>query len=448
MTLTTTINRNDYTATSAQTVFAYAFRILADADLDVYVEGVIQTLTTDYTVSGAGDAGGGNVTFTTGVTLDEAVAIIRGVTQTQDTDYTASGPFTANDHETALDRNMMVSQDIDEKLARAVKFIVSSTLSAIAAPEGSSVTDRASKVWAWDSAGTGLELLAATIVDAVSVIAAKGDIVQGNASGAAAKLAIGTAGQVLTVASGLAVWSALADAIWNKGNDIDSATTLILEADATYNDITGIIQIDGIADIVADTMRRVHFDDALQLTHSATLQLPNDANITTIEGDEATFIQIDSTPTWRLVGWAGHVLEHDHTTAAQGGVIGADFASGTKILFKQATAPTGWTIDDTITDKSAVRYTRGATHGADAGSVDLATGVSITQGHSLSIAESAAHTHTQKGAASGSVGTVGSIRIDVANTGDAGATASAGSGTAHGHNIDLRYIDVIVATKD
>jgi len=204
MTLTTTINRNDYVATSAQTVFAYAFRILADADLDVYVEGVLKTLTTDYTVSGAGDAGGGNVTFTSGVTLDEAVAIIRGVAQTQDTDYTASGPFTANDHETALDKNMMISQDIDEKLARAIKFIVSSTLSAIAAPEGSSASDRKGKIWGWDNTnGTALALFASTVVDAVSVIATKGDIVQGNASGAAAKLAIGANGSLLEVVSGL-----------------------------------------------------------------------------------------------------------------------------------------------------------------------------------------------------------------------------------------------------
>ncbi len=204
MTLTTTINRNDYTATSAQTVFAYAFRILADADLDVYVEGVLKTLTTDYTVSGAGDAGGGNVTFTSGVTLDEAVTIIRSVAQAQDTDYTASGPFTANDHETALDKNMMISQDIDEKLARAIKFIVSSTLSAVAAPEGSSASDRKGKIWGWDNTnGTALALFASTVVDAVSVIATKGDIVQGNASGAAAKLAIGPNGSLLEVVSGL-----------------------------------------------------------------------------------------------------------------------------------------------------------------------------------------------------------------------------------------------------
>ena len=125
---------------------------------------------------------------------------------------------------------------------------------------------------------------------------------------------------------------------------------------------------------------------------------------------------------------------------------GISFPSTTKMLFKQATAPTAWTIDDTITDKSAVRYTRGATFGADAGSVDLATGVSTTQGHALSIAELAAHTHTVPVTTVGGAGSA-SANAALADAGNK-TSSSTGSGNAHSHDIELRYTDVIVATKD
>ena len=132
---------------------------------------------------------------------------------------------------------------------------------------------------------------------------------------------------------------------------------------------------------------------------------------------------------------------------------GVSFPSTTKMLFKQATAPTAWTIDDTITDKSAVRYTRGATFGADAGSVNLETAVSTTQGHSLSTAELATHNHSHAhtitgfstGSGTGGNGTASSSVTAPTMSADA---TNAGSGTAHSHDIELRYTDVIVATKD
>jgi hypothetical protein len=54
MTVASTINKVSYTAAGSQTVFAYTFKIYVDADLKVYVNGILKTLTTDYTVSGAG----------------------------------------------------------------------------------------------------------------------------------------------------------------------------------------------------------------------------------------------------------------------------------------------------------------------------------------------------------------------------------------------------------
>ncbi|KKM75240.1 hypothetical protein LCGC14_1392160, partial [marine sediment metagenome] len=64
-----------------------------------------------------------------------------------------------------------------------------------------------------------------TVVDATSVIATKGDIVQGNASGAAAKLAIGANGSLLEVVSGLLAYvTAPTIADFTNGNHDHSDT--------------------------------------------------------------------------------------------------------------------------------------------------------------------------------------------------------------------------------
>jgi hypothetical protein len=202
MTYVDTSQRDEYTATALQTVFAYTFRILADSEIKVYDDGVLQTLTTHYTVSGAGTAGGGNVTFVTGVTLNNTVILVRNMGEDQSTDYTASGPFPATSHETALDKLAMKVQDLQEQLDRAFNFGITSTLKNIDIPEGSSATDRASKVFAYDTAGTDIELIAATNVDSTSLIAVKGDIIQGGATGAAEKLAVGATSAVYQVVAG------------------------------------------------------------------------------------------------------------------------------------------------------------------------------------------------------------------------------------------------------
>lgn len=64
--------RIQYASAASQTVFDYPFEITADADLHVYVDGALKTLSTHYTVAGEGDDTGGTVTFLTGQTVVEA----------------------------------------------------------------------------------------------------------------------------------------------------------------------------------------------------------------------------------------------------------------------------------------------------------------------------------------------------------------------------------------
>lgn len=76
MTVSTTTRKKSYTGNGSTTVFAYDFRIFNDSDLKVYVAGTLKSLTTHYTVSGAGAASGGNVTFTSGNTPASSASVV------------------------------------------------------------------------------------------------------------------------------------------------------------------------------------------------------------------------------------------------------------------------------------------------------------------------------------------------------------------------------------
>jgi hypothetical protein len=181
MTVSTTTNRASYSGNGSTTAFAYGFKIFADADLTVIIRSsagveTTKTLTTHYTVSGAGTDSGGNVTFTTGnvPASGETVVILRKLTLTQATDYVANDPFPAESHEDALDRLTMIAQQHDEAIGRALKV---SQTNVIATSEfTTSATDRANKLLSFDASGdlTVTEGKVDTVTASVSAVSAGG----------------------------------------------------------------------------------------------------------------------------------------------------------------------------------------------------------------------------------------------------------------------------------
>ena len=159
MTVSSTTVKNSYSGNGSTTQFAYGYKIFADTDLIVIIRTdstgaeTVKTLTTHYTVSGAGDASGGNVTFTSGNTpaSGQTVVIIREVPQTQAIDYIANDPFPAESHEEGLDRGTMTTQQVQEELNRAIKLSRTNTMTSTEFTVGA--TDRANKVLAFDSSG-------------------------------------------------------------------------------------------------------------------------------------------------------------------------------------------------------------------------------------------------------------------------------------------------------
>lgn len=138
MTVSTTESRIGYNGNGATTAFAFPYRFLANADLVVTLvradtTQVVQTLNTDYTVTGAGDDAGGTVTMVVPPATGQQLVIVRDVPLTQETDYISGDPFPAESHETALDKLTMISQRLNNLISRSIRLsdadlLVSSTI--------------------------------------------------------------------------------------------------------------------------------------------------------------------------------------------------------------------------------------------------------------------------------------------------------------------------------
>ena len=158
MTVSTTIIKSSHNGNGSTTTFAYNFKIFADTDLVVIIRSstgteTTKTLTTHYTVAGAGDASGGSITFTSGniPASGETVVIRRNVPQTQAIDYIANDPFPAETNEEGLDRATMIAQQISEEADRSIKLSRTNTMASTEFTVGA--TDRANKILAFDASG-------------------------------------------------------------------------------------------------------------------------------------------------------------------------------------------------------------------------------------------------------------------------------------------------------
>ena len=156
MTVSSTTTKNSYSGDGSTTVFAYTFKIFDEADVTVILRATdgtetTQTISTNYTVSGVGNAGGGNVTFTTAPTSSQTVVLIRETSRTQNTDYTPNDPFPAESHEDALDKLTFMVQELEEELGRSIKVSKTNTITSTEFTIGA--TDRANKIFAFDSDG-------------------------------------------------------------------------------------------------------------------------------------------------------------------------------------------------------------------------------------------------------------------------------------------------------
>ena len=124
--ITEVATRTSYTVGStSQTTFSVNFPFFQTKDLDVYVNGELKNLTTDYSVTTiAADDGGflsGTVIFNSGQ-ADCTIAIVRNITQERITDFPPSGGFNIRELNRQLDQITAITQDLDRKIEQKIGF--------------------------------------------------------------------------------------------------------------------------------------------------------------------------------------------------------------------------------------------------------------------------------------------------------------------------------------
>ena len=113
MTVLDNAPRDQYTATSGQTVFPYTFEIAAAGDIKVLQNGTLINQGAgagEYAVSGVGVDTGGNVTLVTGATTGDVLTIYRDMALERLTAYTNAGDFLAADVNNDFDRLWLALQ--------------------------------------------------------------------------------------------------------------------------------------------------------------------------------------------------------------------------------------------------------------------------------------------------------------------------------------------------
>jgi len=155
-----------------QTSFAVPFEFFDNADLNVYIDGTLKTITTHYTVSG-GDGSTGTVSMSvTGGTGGSTVVITRDIELERTTDFPVSGAFNIVALNTELDRLVAIAADLDDRASRALQLTDFDAAVSLVLPE---VDTRKGKTLAFN-ASTGAVEAGPSISDVQTVSAASTDI--------------------------------------------------------------------------------------------------------------------------------------------------------------------------------------------------------------------------------------------------------------------------------
>lgn len=120
MSVTGATTRNDYVASSGQTVFPYTFQALSGSDVTVIVNGVTLEFNSQYTVSNVGLAGGGNVILTTGASSGETVSVFLSMAISRTTNYQNAGDFLASDVNGDFDKAYVALNQVQTSIDRSI----------------------------------------------------------------------------------------------------------------------------------------------------------------------------------------------------------------------------------------------------------------------------------------------------------------------------------------
>jgi hypothetical protein len=282
-----------------QSSFTVSFEFFEEADLNVYVDGTLKTLTTDYTVSG-GDGSTGSVAISvTGASGGSTVVITRSIALERTTDFPSSGPFDIASLNTELDKVIGIAADLDDEATRGLRLKDQDEAVSTELPLKA---DRLGKVLAFN-ATTGVPEAGPTIADTQALADITADI------GTLADIEDGTdATDAIQTVAGI---SANVTTVAGVSSNVTTVAGISADVTTVAGDATDIATVAGdSADI--QTLADISSD----ITTAAGIS----ANITTVAGD-STDIQAlaDVTTEIGLLGTADAIA--DMNTLATSAIV-------------------------------------------------------------------------------------------------------------------------------
>jgi hypothetical protein len=155
-----------------QTSFAVPFEFFDDSDLNVYVDGTLKTITTNYTVSGGSGTTGTVTMSVTGGTGGSTVILTRDIPLDRTTDFPTSGAFQIAALNTELDRMVAIQADLQDDINRSLRLTDYDASVSLVLPD---VTTRKGKTLAFNLS-TGAVESGPLISDTQTVADASADI--------------------------------------------------------------------------------------------------------------------------------------------------------------------------------------------------------------------------------------------------------------------------------
>jgi len=351
MSLSSTINRISYSGNGATLAFSFPYYFLADEDLVVIsrvtASGVetTKTLTTDYTVTGEGVPAGGTVTMLVAPATGTTLTIYRDPAKTQDLNLVENEPLPAEELEERLDKQMMVSQRLSDRIDRAFRL----TDGYAATLDTQLPTPSAGLAIGWNATEDGLTNLASAGDLSVSSYI---ETLLDDANAAAARTTLGLEGVIsLTTKGDLPGFSTVAARIPIGSNGqrlvADSTQTLGLKwayegtvaktANYTLTTADEIVEVDSTAG-------------------TFTITIPTAVGIT---GKKFTIIKKNATPNTTAVSWS--------STQAIGGATSGKFIIDGD-TFTIVSNGAGWDLIAKVFTPVSARYTRATAQSIASGS--------------------------------------------------------------------------------
>ena len=308
-----------------------------------------------------------------------------------------------------------------------------------------------------------------------------GDILYASATNTLSKLAIGTTGQILTVASGLPSWGAAAS---SGVTTITFGSTGLTPSTAT----SGAVSVAGTLVAANGGTGQSSYAVGDLLYASTTTALSKLADVAT--GNALISGGVTTAPSWGKIGLTTHVsgtlpianggTNNGSLAVTAGGVFYSDgtsfqnvgagtsgyylksngasaptwaavsasaFPSGTRMSFQQTSAPTGWTKDTTAAiNDSILRLVTGSVTSGGTTAFSTWNAQTASGATTLSTAQIPSHTHTYSvpGTRGAYLAGEGSQAL---TSGDTGATGGGGSHT-HSLTQSIKYYDFIIASAN